>query len=93
MHDHYLEGFNQRFPGGNKPKVSRKGLTSAGPWREISGDGHEKMSELALQMGEVGLPIYGFKDKWSAFLLMLITVPDCRTAAAMGYIYLDLIEE
>ncbi|KAJ6605196.1 hypothetical protein DFH09DRAFT_1422079 [Mycena vulgaris] len=43
-------------------------------------------------MGDIGLPIYGWKDKWTAVLLKAV-VPDCRTAGAVGHLYLDRLEE
>ncbi|KAJ6600292.1 hypothetical protein DFH09DRAFT_1271197 [Mycena vulgaris] len=35
-------------------------------------------------MGDIGLPIYGLKDKWTADLLKTVVVPDCRTAGAVA---------
>ena len=68
-------------------------LTAIGPFHQISSDGHEKLSHQALQMGDVGLPIYAYKDKWSDTLLKIIVVPNCRSAATIGHLYLDLVEE
>lgn len=95
MHTHRPEGFVQRFPGNrNKPKIERRPLSSIGPFHEISADGHEKLAPQALKMGlDVGLPIYGYKDKYSDALLMLRVLPDCRTAAALGHVFLDFILE
>lgn len=94
MIDHYPRGFDQRFPGKRQNAViARKALTSLGSFHEVSGDGHEKLSSLALRMGGIGLPIYGLKDKYSDALLKLVVIPNCRTAAAIGHLYLDFIEE
>ena len=93
MHKHFPDGFDKRFPGRNKSKIPRSPLHSSGPFHEISADGHEKLSELALCMGGIGIPIYGFKDKWSDMVLKLVCVPDCRTLGPVAHLYLDLVEE
>ncbi|KAI0317797.1 hypothetical protein OF83DRAFT_1083382 [Amylostereum chailletii] len=49
MLTHFPNGFQARFPG-KKGTITRNVLKSAGPWREISGDGHEKLGALALRM-------------------------------------------
>jgi hypothetical protein len=59
----------------------------------VSSDGHEKLAHQALAMGDVGLPIYAYKDKWSDTVLKLSVVPNCRTNGAIGHLYLDLIQE
>ncbi|KAJ7885240.1 hypothetical protein B0H13DRAFT_2235309 [Mycena leptocephala] len=61
--------------------------------RCVSSDGHEKIGAQALKMGDVGLPIYGWKDKWTADLLKMNVVPNCRSNAAIGHLFLDFIEE
>ncbi|KII92854.1 hypothetical protein PLICRDRAFT_104049 [Plicaturopsis crispa FD-325 SS-3] len=95
MHTQRPEGFSQRFPGNrSKSNIERQALSAIGPFHEISADGHEKLSSQALRMGlDVGLPIYGYKDKYSDALLMLRVLPDCRTAAALGHVFLDFIQE
>ena len=93
MHEHFPEGFDKRFPGRNKPTIPRTPLRSSGPFHEISADGHEKLSELALHMGDIGIPIYGFKDKWSDVVLKLVCIPNCRTLGPIAHLYLDLVEE
>ncbi|KAJ7512435.1 hypothetical protein B0H11DRAFT_2151906 [Mycena galericulata] len=93
MHDHFDAGFTLRFPGHKKNLIPRVGLSAMGPYHEISADGHEKLSAQALQMGELGLPIYAYKDKWSDYLLLLRLIPNSRTAAAVGHLFLDLVEE
>jgi hypothetical protein len=86
-------GFNQRYPGGRKAKLVRGTLSAIGPFHEISADGHEKLSVQALQMGSIGLPIYGYKDKWADNILKLSLIPDSRTAGALGHLFLDFAEE
>ncbi|KAK7001196.1 hypothetical protein R3P38DRAFT_3327246 [Favolaschia claudopus] len=43
-------------------------------------------------MGDIGLPIYGYKDKWSDDIPLMSFVPNSRTAAAIGHLFLDFIE-
>jgi len=61
MHERFPDGFDKRFPGRDKPRIHRTPLFSAGPFHEISADGHEKISELALHMGNIGIPVYGLE--------------------------------
>ncbi|KAJ7239109.1 hypothetical protein C8J57DRAFT_1246149 [Mycena rebaudengoi] len=56
------DGVDARYP--SRKKIRRAQLKAHGTWQEIHCDGHEKLGSLALQMGGVGLPIYGMKDKW-----------------------------
>ncbi|KAJ7302134.1 hypothetical protein DFH08DRAFT_826880 [Mycena albidolilacea] len=56
-------------------------------------DGHEKIAPSALHMGGVGFSIYGFKDKFSDFLLFLRIYPDVRSRGAGGHIFLDFVQE
>ncbi|KAJ7453495.1 hypothetical protein FB451DRAFT_1050178 [Mycena latifolia] len=92
MHELNPLGAESRFPGKQK-KVFRQPLSALGPFHEISSDGHEKLGQQALKMGDIGLPIYGFKDKWTADLLKINVVPNCRTNAAIGHLFLDFLEE
>lgn len=86
------EGFDRRFPGRMK-QISRQPLTSVGPFREISADGHEKLNKQALRMGNLSIPIYAYRDKWSGYILKLCAIPDARRAAGVGHVYLDLVDE
>ena len=92
MHEHAPDGFDTRFPG-KKVALVRRPLTAIGPFHEVSSDGHEKLGCQALAMGEIGLPIYAYKDKWSDALLKISVVPNCRSAGAIGHLYLDLVEQ
>ncbi|KAJ7903990.1 hypothetical protein B0H13DRAFT_1881929 [Mycena leptocephala] len=60
--------------------------------KSISSDGHEKLGKQALDMGDIGLPIYRYKDKWSDTIHFIQFAPNSRTAAAIGNLYLDFIE-
>ncbi|KAF7361589.1 hypothetical protein MSAN_01193000 [Mycena sanguinolenta] len=44
-------------------------------------------------MGDISLPIYAWKDKWADKLLKMIVVPESRTNAAIGHLFLDFIAE
>ncbi|KAJ7814946.1 hypothetical protein B0H14DRAFT_3090047 [Mycena olivaceomarginata] len=77
------------YPGKKKSTIVRHSLSAIGPWHEVSSDGHEKLSALALRMGD----IYAYKDKWTANLLKINIVPNCRTAGAIGHLFLDFLEE
>ncbi|KAJ7231516.1 hypothetical protein C8J57DRAFT_1580727 [Mycena rebaudengoi] len=92
MLEHFPLGFDNRFPGKKKSAIPRVGLNSNGPFHEVSSDGHEKLGKQALDMGDIGLPIYRYKDKWTDTILFLCFVPNSRTAAAIGHLYLDFIE-
>ncbi|KAF8192833.1 hypothetical protein K438DRAFT_2134345 [Mycena galopus ATCC 62051] len=93
MLEHFPMGFDHRFPGKKKSVIPRTGLNSNGPFHEVSCDGHEKLGKLALDMGDIGLPIYGYKDKWTDTVLFLSFVPNSRTSGAIGHLFLDFIKE
>ncbi|KAF7371791.1 hypothetical protein MVEN_00035800 [Mycena venus] len=92
MVEHFPLGFDNRFPGKKKSTIPRTALNSNGPFHEVSSDGHEKLGKQALDMGDIGLPIYGYKDKWSDTIPFMKFVPNSRTAAAIGHLFLDFIE-
>ncbi|KAJ6525586.1 hypothetical protein B0H10DRAFT_1864030 [Mycena sp. CBHHK59/15] len=92
MLEHFPLGFDNRFPGKKKSTIPRTALNSNGPFHEVSSDGHEKLGKQALEMGDIGLPIYGYKDKWSDTIPFIQFVPNSRTAAAIGHLFLDFIE-
>ncbi|KAJ7842433.1 hypothetical protein B0H13DRAFT_2239371 [Mycena leptocephala] len=93
MHEWNPLGAERRYPGHKKHKIYRHPLSALRPFHEVSSDGHEKIGAQALKMGDVGLPIYGWKDKWTADLLKMNVVPNCRSNAAIGHLFLDFIEE
>nr|GAT48120.1 predicted protein [Mycena chlorophos] len=93
MIERYPDGFDVRFPGKKNRRVIRVPLRASGPFYEVSGDGHEKLSPSALRMGGVGFSIYGYKDKYSDSVLFLRVYPDVRSAGAGGHIFLDFVEE
>jgi hypothetical protein len=93
MLEHFPAGFTARYPGRTKSTIVRQSLSAIGPYHEVSVDGHEKLAALALKMGDIGIPIYAYKDKWTAYLLSIFAVPDCRTVGAVGHLYLDFLDE
>ncbi|KAF6744660.1 hypothetical protein DFP72DRAFT_825334 [Ephemerocybe angulata] len=93
MHTIAPEGFEERRPGAPRKEIPRVGLVSLGPFHEISADGHEKLNSQALQMGDISLPIYAYRDKWSGYILKIIVIPDARKAAPLAHVYLDLVRE
>lgn len=94
MHIAHDEGFDLRNPAFKKKnKPARGELWSFGPYHEISADGHEKLNSQALQMGDISLCMYLYRDKWSGAILKLVVLPNSRTAAALGHVFLDLVEE
>jgi hypothetical protein len=90
MHLNDPDGVDARYPGRKKIKCAQ--LKAHGTWQEIHCDGHEKLGALALQMGGVGLPIYGMKDKWGAEILYLVVIPDDRHSDVIGHVFLDFVE-
>ncbi|KZS86609.1 hypothetical protein SISNIDRAFT_420719, partial [Sistotremastrum niveocremeum HHB9708] len=86
-------GTSRRFPGKIKDKPLRGRLTAIGPGAEINCDGHDKLGAQALTMGDIGLPIYGMKDKYSGYVLHLVVVPNNRLETAIGHVYLDMLEQ
>ncbi|KAJ6505054.1 hypothetical protein C8R45DRAFT_923360 [Mycena sanguinolenta] len=92
MVEHFPLGFDNRFPGKKRATILRTALNANGPFHEISSDGHEKLGKQALDMGDIGLPIYAYKDKWSDTIPLLQFVPNSRTAAAIGHLFLDFVE-
>ncbi|KAJ6538251.1 hypothetical protein DFH09DRAFT_1399594 [Mycena vulgaris] len=58
MAEHYPLGFDNRFPGRRKVAIPHTALNSNGPFHKVSSDGHEKLGKQALDMGDIGLPIY-----------------------------------
>lgn len=93
MKEYFPEDFVKRFPGRRAVRQNRTPLQSLGPFREINGDGHEKLGRLALMMGELSIGIYGYKDKWGDKVHFLECYPETRTAVAGAHIFLDFVEK
>ncbi|KAI0049083.1 hypothetical protein FA95DRAFT_1581911 [Auriscalpium vulgare] len=86
------DGAQARYPG-KAPAIKRGRLTALGPMHEVNCDGHDKIGAQALQMGGVGLPIYGYKDKWSGCILHLVVIPNNRKADIVGHTFCDFVEK
>ncbi|KIY51506.1 hypothetical protein FISHEDRAFT_70731 [Fistulina hepatica ATCC 64428] len=87
------QGPLKRVPGRRPEGIPRGTLTAIGPMHEVHCDGHEKIARQGLQMGEVSLPIYLFRDKASGRILLLECIPDCRHGATVAHLFLDMVEE
>lgn len=93
MHDYFDDEFDERMPGGRSKAPNRTPLVSAGPGESEHYDGHEKLGHLALNLGsDIGLPIYGCKDKYSGFIRALTVLPNVRKEIVIAHWYLDLVE-
>lgn len=75
-------GFDIRWP--EQKKIDRKPIVSIGPNEQWSADGHDKLKQI-------GFPIYGFRDVWSANWLKAWVVPDNRLQLIIAYLLLWLI--
>ncbi|KAJ6598518.1 hypothetical protein B0H10DRAFT_2167613 [Mycena sp. CBHHK59/15] len=76
-----------------KNKVYRQPLSALGQFHKVSSDGHEKLGQQPLKMGDVGLPIYTWKDNWTADLLKISVVLNCWKNTAISHLLLDFLEE
>lgn len=93
MHDYFDDEFDERMPGGRSKAPNRTPLVSAGPGESVHFDGHEKLGHLALNLGQdIGLPIYGCKDKYSGFIRAMTVLPNVRKEIVIAHWYLDLVE-
>ncbi|KAH7889503.1 hypothetical protein F5I97DRAFT_1844707 [Phlebopus sp. FC_14] len=88
---HAPDGLNARFLGAKQ--VRRSALVAIGPNQQHHADGFAKLNAQALQMGGIGLDIYGIKDQWSSFLLHLVVVPNHHLATTIGHVYLDYVQK
>lgn len=81
-----------RYPGFKEDRLERSMLLAVAISQEVHCDGHEKIEKKGLGMGNVSLPIYLFRDKTGAVLLLDV-VPDSRSAQIVGHLHLDMMEE
>ncbi|KAK7452143.1 hypothetical protein VKT23_012248 [Stygiomarasmius scandens] len=79
-----------RAPGMTK-RIQRKPLLVLGPGQEMHSDGHEKWTASAIQLGDVGIGVYGFRQH-VGHISYLTVIPDARRADAVGHLHLDMIE-
>ncbi|KIY61139.1 hypothetical protein CYLTODRAFT_480210 [Cylindrobasidium torrendii FP15055 ss-10] len=86
-------GAARRQGGIRRQPVSRQPLISMGPFNEFHADGHEKLNSKALRMGaNLGMDIYGIRDKASSAIVLLQVVPNARLSDTVSNLYLDLAE-
>jgi hypothetical protein len=78
---------------GSKTGITRVPLDCLGPWHQVHWDGHEKIGAQALNMGEVGLPVYAGKDQFSSFVPIMRVLPNVRLGNTIGHLFLDMVEE
>lgn len=93
MHDNFPDGFELRFPGRNKVPKKRGHLDGRGVFLELHCDGHEKLNTKALQMGPVGIDIYGMRCHASGMIIIESVVPNARCESTIGHCYLDMVEK
>lgn len=93
LHDHFDDEFADRFVGSKRKRKFRTPLNALGPWHQEHQDGHEKMAQQGLNIGDgIHLPIYASKDQFSAYVHALVLMPKVRTSMTMAHYYLDLVE-
>lgn len=82
---------DMRRPGRRRGPKFRTALNAIGIFQEIHFDGHEKLSEKALQMGiGIGIDVYGARDHVGK-VLWFVAVPNCRLSDTVGHVYLDMV--
>jgi hypothetical protein len=74
-------------------RIQREALRAAGIHDTWCVDSHEKLSCLALNMGDVSIEFTAYCDKWSHYLLKLDTLPRCRDEDDAAHVLLDVILE
>lgn len=72
------EGAELRRPDLNRRLLERQPLRALGPYHQHHADGHEKMADAALKMGDFAFPIYGIRDQWTGYLHALECLPNAR---------------
>ncbi|EEB90143.1 hypothetical protein MPER_11689 [Moniliophthora perniciosa FA553] len=94
MLKNFPHGAEMRFPGKKSPRPQRGKLQRGdGPFQEVHCDGHEKLNQKALRMGQVSINQYGMRDHSSGRILSQVVVPDARCSSTVAHIYLDCIEK
>ncbi|KAJ7160845.1 hypothetical protein C8R46DRAFT_1223186 [Mycena filopes] len=94
LHDHFDEEFDNQVVGRKRKEQHRTPLAAFGPWHQEHSDGHEKLAQQGLRMGDgIHLPIYASKNQWSVYLHSLILMPNVRDSTAIIHYYLDLVED
>ncbi|ESK87185.1 hypothetical protein Moror_5856 [Moniliophthora roreri MCA 2997] len=90
----FSHGAKMRFPGKQKPRPLQGKLQRGdGPFHEVHCDGHEKLNQQALCMGEVSIDQYRMRDHSSGRILSQVVVPNAQCSSTVAHIYLDYIEK
>lgn len=84
MHLLAPDGFQNRAPGAKRVHPGK--IVVLGPNYQWSGDGHDKLAKL-------GFPIWGLRDVWSGWWIVLWLVPNNRKKIVVGYLYLLAVKE
>lgn len=84
-------GAEARFPGRRRQPKQRGHLTDTGVYYEVHFDGHEKLNFKALQMGPVGIDIYGSRCHSSSKMVKFLVGPNAHCSSTVGHYYLDLV--
>lgn len=92
LHDHFDDEFATRFIGFAKNGIVRIPLDALGPFYKCCTDGHEKLNEQALEMGELNFGIYGAKDGYSSLCMAIVVMPNVRSEQAIAHFFLDMTE-
>lgn len=87
------DGFDIRDPSAKRASRRKGHLKGSGVFQEIHCDGHEKLSSKALQLGSVGIEIYGMKCHSSGLVIFEQVVPNSRCEITIAHCYLDMVEE
>ncbi|KAJ7934546.1 hypothetical protein B0H13DRAFT_1591548, partial [Mycena leptocephala] len=87
------DGAETRFPGRRRQPKQHGHLTDTGVYYELHFDGHEKLNFKALQMGSVGIDIYGSRCHSSSKMVKFLVVPNAHCSSTVGHYYLDPVEK
>ncbi|KAK7014636.1 hypothetical protein R3P38DRAFT_3573378 [Favolaschia claudopus] len=84
---------DMRRPGRRTGPKKRGALDAIGIFQEIHVDGHEKLGEKGLKMGNgIGIDVYGARDHVGK-ILWLVVVPNARLSDTIGHVFLDMVTE
>ncbi|KAK4706006.1 hypothetical protein P7C70_g205, partial [Phenoliferia sp. Uapishka_3] len=86
-------GLHRRDPKKGKKERRRGHMVSTGFGEKVSGDGHEKLGQFALQMGRVSLHIYGMREHWAGYIAAMVCMPNDRDRVGVAHVMLDAFED
>jgi hypothetical protein len=91
LHDHFEHKFGKWMVRSKKGIVCVP-LNCLGPWHQLHWD-HEKVGVQALNMGDVGLPIYAGTDQFSSFVPIMQVIPNVHLRDTISHLFLDMVED